>query len=202
MELRELEVGEFHTRPPGDPDAIGGCGRWIGRDGPQLTCAAARQGNDRRGQQHPLAVLRVDNDAGCGSGRGCCDVDRDGVLEDGCIRSVPDLGDQRAHDLRAGRVAASVQDAASRMGRFLPQRQDLSAQVELRALLEQPTYGRCSTFGHGASGVFVGQAGSGGDGVFKMQVGGVVRPDRGCDAALGISGVRFAERSFGNDDHP
>jgi hypothetical protein len=110
--------------------------------------------------------------------------------------------DQRAGDLRAGRVAAGVRDAAAVVPALAGQLYLAGAGVGVEAgpgLDETPHGG--GALGHERTdGLLVAQARSGDEGVVEVLVGGVALAERGGYAALGPAGGAVVEPGLGDDD--
>lgn len=123
-----------------------------------------------------------------------------GVL-DGVQGGLADRADQGAGDLRAGRVAARVGDAAAVVAALAGQR-DVAAVggVEVRAGVDEPAYGVGALGDQGAHGLLVAEARAREEGVVEVLLGGVALAERGGDAALGPAGRAVVEAGLGDDD--
>lgn len=123
-----------------------------------------------------------------------------GVL-DGVQGGLADRADQGAGDLRAGRVAARVGDAAAVVAALAGQR-DVAAVggVEVRAGGDQSAYGVGALGDQGAHGLLVAEARARDEGVVEVLLGGVALAERGGDAALGPAGRAVVEAGLGDDD--
>ncbi len=115
--------------------------------------------------------------------------------------AIADGGDEGAFDLGAGGVAAGMEDAAAAVGGFAAE-EDVAGRgvaVKVSAGVEEPIDCLGRALDQAANGVGIAESGTGREGVGLMQLGRVVRAERGRETALGVSGVTFAKRTFGKE---
>ena len=116
-------------------------------------------------------------------------------------RRAPRMASERAFDLSAGSVPASVQHARHRV-RPLHCQVDLAVQgVEVYAKRHQFTHTGGALGDHGHHGMRIAQTRAGDHGVFPVQDRAVVRGNGGRHATLGIARIRLREPSLGQDQN-
>lgn len=120
---------------------------------------------------------------------------------DGVQGGLADRLDQGAGDLRTGRVAARVGDAAAVVAALAGER-DVAAVggVEVGAGGDQPAYGVGALGDQGAHGRLVAEARTGDEGVVEVLLGGVALAEGRGDAALGPAGRAVVQAGLGDDD--
>ena len=205
VELDELEVADPGPGPHRDGHPVPGGHAGVGRLAEDL--AEATRGEDDRpavNGTHPVALALaedVQRQAGHAAVGGKEQVDGQRVLDDLDLRRPIDRSDQRALDLRARGVAAGVGDAVAVVTALAGQRQlAVGVVVELRAEGDQLT-NRLGAFGHqDAYGLHVARTGPRDEGVALVLLGGVARPERCGDPALGPLRRPGGEDVLGDDE--
>ena len=192
VELDELQVGRLRPAAQRERQSVAG-GHWrVGGRRVDLPEPAGRQ-HHGAGVHGPDAVgltlaEHVQRNAGRPAVRGAQQVDGERMLDHLELGARAGLGEgdqQRARDLRTGRVAASVRDPAAQVTAFPGQRQRTRRlAVELRAKVDEPPDG-AGPIGHErAHSSHVTDASPGGQRVLKVLLRRVTRAQRGGNAAL------------------
>ena len=130
MELDELQIGYLSACPERQGHAVAGRHGRVRGGGVDLTEAAAGQDNCtgvRGANAVSLALAEhVQRDPGSAAVAGEQQIQGEGMLDDLKLGTCARLGqrrEQRTGDLRAGRVTASVRDAAAQMSAFPGERE-------------------------------------------------------------------------------
>ena len=107
---------------------------------------------------------------------------------------------ERQLDVRARGVAAGVEDARAAVGALAAERDVTLDAVEGHAEAHQVGDALRRLARQDAGGLFVDEAGAGGDRVAQVQLRRVVRPDGRGDAALGVLRVALVDGALGEDE--
>ncbi len=175
VELHELQVGDLGARAEGERDPVTGRHGRVGGRREDLPHAAGRE--DHRGRVHGAhaVVLALAHDVQAharGTPLGVRqEVQHQRVLDRAQATRVYGL-DERPGDLRAGRVAARVRDAAPVVTTLAGQLQSaFGGLVEVGAGLDEPPYGVGALGDEDAYGLLVAQARAGHQGVVQVLFG-------------------------------
>lgn len=142
----------------------------------------------------------VEGDA-CGAAVGVGEQVEDERVLDRPYAPRADRLDERAGDLRAGRVTARVGDAPAVVAALAGQFQAaLVGLVEVGAGLDEAAHGVGALGDEEAHGVLVAQAGAGDQGVVQVLFGGVALAEGRGDAALRPASGAVVEAGLGDDD--
>jgi hypothetical protein len=192
MKLHELHVGELHAGAVGNGVAVTSRDNRIRRVSVNLAAAARREhggvgDNLRRppGDAHACAAASSAVDDQIQHAR---------LLEDRDALALLNSHAERASNLGTGLVAVCVYDAMTRVCRF-PSELELpvGSQVELGAGGLQLADPRRTFLDQHLDRGRVTQRGTGGEGVFPMELGGIPGTERGGNAALRIGGCAIEE---------
>ncbi len=204
VELHELQVGDLGSRAQGERDTVAGGDRGVGRGGEDLAHAAGRQ-DDRGGVHGAHAVVLALAHHVQGHARGTAVGVREEIQDervlDGAHAPRTNRLDQRAGDLRAGRVAARVRDPAPVVAALAGELQAaLLRLVEVGARLDEPAHGVRALGDEDPHRVLVAQPGARDQGVGQVLLGGVALAEGRGDAALRPAGGAVVEAGLGDDD--
>ena len=123
-----------------------------------------------------------------------------GALDDAQPGRLDDDGGELAHDAPAGRAAAGVDDAPARVAALEAEREiAVAVGVEVNAEALEVAHGARRLAAQDGRGARAHQIAPGALGVLAVQVGRVVRRQRGRQAALGPVARRACERRGGDE---
>lgn len=206
VELHELQVGDLGARAEGECDSVAGRHGRVGGGREDLPHAAGREDHGGRVHRAHPVVLALAHDVQAHARRTPLgvrqEVQHERVLDRAQSTGVHGL-DERPGDLRAGRVAARVRDAAPVVAALAGQFQSsFGGLVEVGAGLDEPPYGVGALRDEDPYGLLVAQARARHQGVVQVLFRGVALPEGGGDTALGPAGGAVVEAGLGDDDRP
>ncbi len=206
VELHELQVGDLGARAQGERDAVAGGDGRIGGRGEDLAHAAG--GEDHRGgvDGPDAVVLALSHDVQGDTGGAALgvgeEVEDQGVLHGRDVTRAYRL-DEGAGDLRAGRVAARVDDAAAVVAALAGQLYGaLGPGVEVGAGLDEAAHGAGTLRDESAHGLLVAEAHARHEGVVQVLSGGVALAERRGDPALRPARGTVVQAGLGHHDRP
>jgi hypothetical protein len=130
------------------------------------------------------------------------DIDRQAVFDDAGVHAGTKPPHEGALDLRAGGIAAGMQDPAPGVRRLLTELECVALDIESRALLQEPADRRRAALHQPSGRSLVREPRSGLQRVREVQVCRVIRPDCGGHSALGVPGVGFPKLALGDHRDP